>query len=166
MVNTLCALTEQEIIIHLADWLDIRRFPFQMPRSFIYSWESDYWTMQADGITREYEIKISRSDYFKDRLKEKHSTPEAGANFFYYVCPKDLIKKEEVDPKYGLIYVNEWGSCTMVKRPLKLHARLYDDWKSLAIRMYWKWYKLWNEKYKRKEITRDDYLEALKNLNI
>ena len=50
------ALTETSIILHLADWLDIRRFPFQMPRSFVYKWESDYWAMDATGVTREYEI--------------------------------------------------------------------------------------------------------------
>src|SRR5690606_29343051 len=107
----LSALTEQDIILHLANWFDIRKFPFQLPRSFVYGWESDYWTMEASGITREYEIKISRADFLKDRRKQKHSTPEAGANFFYYVCPKDLIKKEDVDPKYGLIYVSEYGNC-------------------------------------------------------
>lgn len=161
----LSALTEQDIIVHLAKWLDIRRYPFQLPRSFVYKWESDYWSMTAEGVTREYEIKISRSDYFKDAQKEKHQRTEDGANFFYYVCPKDLIKKEEVDPKYGLIYVSEWGSCSIVKRPLKLHARLYDDWRSMAIRMYWKWWRLWREKLNLKQITREEYLETLKNLN-
>jgi len=158
-------MTENEIIAHLACWCDTREYPFQMPRSFIYGWESDYWSMTASGVTREYEIKISRADYFKDAKKHKHSDINQGANFFYYVCPKDLIRKEEVDSKYGLIYVSKYGSISIVKRPLKLNDRRYDDWRSLAVRMYWKWYRLWREKLKLGVITQEQYLESLKNFN-
>lgn len=158
-------MTEKDIILHLADWLDIRRFPFQMPRSFVYKWESDYWAMDATGVTREYEIKISRSDFHRDRHKEKHGKPEEGPNFFYYVCPTGLIKPEEVAKNYGLIYVTEYGSCSIVKRPLKLHNKRFNDWKPLAIKLYWKWWKLWREKYNRNEINRKEYLDTLKNLN-
>jgi len=136
-----------------------------MPCSFIYGWESDYWAMTQDGETREYEIKTSRSDYLKDKLKDKHQRTEEGANYFYYVCPTDLIKKEEVDKKYGLIYVSEYGAVEVVKRPLKLHPNLYNDWYKMAIRMYWKWYRLWREKLNLKQITREEYFDILKNFN-
>lgn len=157
-------MTEIDIIRHLAEYLDIRFYPFQLPRSFIYEWESDYWAMTKDGVTREYEIKISRSDFRKDAKKDKHKDSTKGANFFYYVCPDDVIKPEEVDKKYGLIYVDKSGFTRVVKRGLKLHKNLFTDWKPLCIKIYWKWLKLWREKYMKGDISTQDYLDQIKNI--
>lgn len=157
-------MTENDIIEHLSMFIDSRKYPFQLHRSFMEQWEADYWAMDQKGVTREYEIKISRSDYRKDVLKDKHKwMGEKGPNYFYYVCPTDLIKIEEVDNRYGLIYVSEHGYCKIVKRPLKLHPRLFDNWKHLAVKMYWKWWKLWKEKRYANLITRAEYLNQLKN---
>ena len=49
-------MSEESIIKELAGWLDNRKFPFQIPRAFIYDWESDYWCMTSGGETREFEI--------------------------------------------------------------------------------------------------------------
>jgi len=149
-------MTEQSIVKELAMSIDNRRFPWQLANSFVYSWESDYWTMTSGGETREFEIKISRSDYFVDAKKEKHKAT-VGANYFYYVCPKDLIKKNEVDKKYGLIYIWDTGFIEIVKKPCKLHNNKFDRWQILANKMYWKFKTLWKEKWIAKEITREDY---------
>lgn len=37
-------------------------------------------------------------------------------NEFYWVCPKDLIKKEEIDERCGLIYVYPSGTKRIIKR--------------------------------------------------
>ena len=150
-------MTEQDIVKKISHWLDDRKYPFQVANSFIYAWESDYWAMTQNGITREFEIKISRSDYFADAKKVKHQAGE-GANYFYYVCPTDLIKKSEVDIRYGLIYVSENGWPDVVKKPRQLHDKTFDSWKMLAVKMYWKFRTLWKEKFINKEITRAEYI--------
>lgn len=138
-------------------WLDNRKFPYQIPRAFIYGWESDFWCMTNSGETREFEIKISRSDYAADRKKEKHSDSTKGANYFYYVVPENLITKEEVSGKYGLIYVSSDGNLEIIKKPSRLNQFVFNDWRMLANKMYWKWYSLWWAKYKAKEINREEF---------
>jgi hypothetical protein len=154
-------MNEMWIIQQLAMRIDDKKFPFQMARSFIYNWECDYWTMTQGGETREFEIKISRGDYFKDQEKDKHKTLN-GANFFYYVCPKDLIKKSEVDRKYGLMYVWDTGFIEVVKKPQRLNSNLFTNWQALACKWYWKFRDLWKEKYIKKAISKDEYYKGLK----
>jgi hypothetical protein len=157
-------MTEKEIIKQLSHWLDDRKYPFRMPNAFVYKWECDYWAMTSSGICREFEIKISRADYFNDAKKDKHKVAD-GANYFYYVVPKDMIKPAEVDPKYGLIYVWDTGFVQVIKKPRQLHASPFDDWKMLANKMYWRFRQLWREKYMAKEISRDEYIDGF-NLSL
>ena len=159
-------MNEQDIINELSDWLDSRKYPFQLPRSFIYDWESDYWAMDKNGITREYEIKTSLSDFRKDAKKPKHSVlGTTGPNYFYYVCPKDMIKVEWINKKYGLIYVWDSGMIEIVKRPLKLHGNEFSNWKQMAIKMYWKFWTLWREKYHNGHITHTEYKQQKNNIS-
>jgi|GEM_PF-3128845 len=152
-------ITEDTIIEDLARWLDSRKFPFRIPRAFIYGWESDFWCMTSSGETREFEIKINRSDYQADAKKEKHADTTKGANYFYYVCPKDLISKAEVPAKYGLIYVTDFG-LSVIKKPVRLHSVGFNKWQMLANKMYWKWYSLWFDRYKNKELDYTQYKEG------
>lgn len=152
-------MTEADIIRILTMTLDTKRFPFQMPNAFIYGHECDYWAMDEAGITREYEVKISRADYFKDAEKHKHITLDS-ANYFYYVVPQGLIKPDEVDKKYGLIEV-VGGLLSLTKKPRQLHGRPFDQWKKLANKLNWRFRDLWIEKYRAKEITRDEYRQGL-----
>lgn len=152
-------VSEAEIINRLFWWTDQRKFPWQLANSFIYKWECDYWTMTQGGETREFEIKISRSDYLVDAKKDKHKSTN-GANYFYYVCPENLIKKEEVDKRYGLIYICPNNQLRIVRKPTRLHSNVYDNWKILANKMYWKFQTLWLEKLRAKQITRHEYWEG------
>lgn len=151
-------MSEESIINALSHWIDERKFPFQLYRSFIYKHECDYWAMTSGGETREFEIKISRADYFVDAKKEKHASCN-DANYFYYVCPKGLILPNEVDKKYGLIYVTDNG-LQIVKKPRRLNDKVFDDWKGLANKMYWKYRALWREKFIGKEISHAQYVEG------
>jgi len=153
-------MNEIDIIKNLAQHLEFSKYPYQIPNAFIYKWECDYWVMDQKGITREFEIKISRADYFKDAEKEKH-TKACGANYFYYVCPTGLIQPSEVDKRYGLIWINQHGAVEFKKRPVKLHDNLFDDWRMLANKMFWRFQSLWKQKYLDKEITRDQYHTGL-----
>lgn len=153
-------MTEQQIIRHLIQGLDNNRFPFQMANAFIYNWECDYWALDTSGFTREFEIKVSRSDYFVDKKKDKHNGL-AGANYFYYVVPSGLITAAEVDPKYGLIYVDQYGCLKFVRRPKKLHGNKFDRWQQLAHKLFFRYKDLWREKQRAGEITVDDYFNGL-----
>ena len=51
------------------------------------------------------ECKISRSDFAADKKKFFRRFPEEGVgDFRFYLCPKDLIKLEELPDKWGLLY--------------------------------------------------------------
>ena len=150
-------LTEESIIVELSVWLDNRKFTYKIPRAFIYGWESDFWAMTSEGETREFEIKISRSDYLIDKKKEKHSDTTQGANYFYYVCPKGLISKEEIDSKYGLLTIRQDGYLEVAKKPQRLNDFKFTNWKMLANKMYWKWYSVWLQKYRDKEISNSEW---------
>lgn len=159
-------MTEQEIIEILAHWVDNNKHPFQLSNVFIYAWESDYWAMTQGGETREFEIKISRSDYFNDAKKAKHKS-ETGANYFYYVVPRDLIQITEVEQRYGLIYVwfEQMGEIKsprlqIMRKPRRLNNNSFDLWKQLATKMYWRYRELWKEKWLKKEITRSEYVQG------
>ena len=152
-------MTEKIIIKQLTLWVDDRQYPFQIPNAFFYGWECDYWALDIAGVAREFEVKISRSDFFNDAKKQKHAECK-GANYFYYVVPKDLVKPAEVDKRYGLIYVWETGYVEVKKKPRKLHDNRFTDWKILANKMYWRFRQLWREKYLEKEITHDQYING------
>lgn len=157
-------MTEIEIIKELSGRMDHVKFPYQVPNAFIYDWECDYWTMTAEGETREYEIKISRTDYLNDAKKVKHRDCN-GANYFYYVVPKGLIAKDEIDHKYGLIYIWETGFVEIVKKPKRLNENKFEDWKMLCNKMYGRFRTLWKQKWVDKEITHDQYFDGY-NLNL
>jgi hypothetical protein len=99
---------------------------YMLTNAFIYNWESDFWILRnSNSMAIEFEIKISRSDFFADKKKvEKHlllstgqtnnkrytgsgqdrvELPTLRPNQFYYVVPKGLIKVEELPPYVGLI---------------------------------------------------------------
>jgi hypothetical protein len=92
-------------------------------------WECDVFELTASGFFREYEIKQSRADFFKDASKDKrhyqgfnestrnfdytttikHDQLKAcnvkGPSRFYFVTPRDLIETSELPTFAGLI---EW----------------------------------------------------------
>ncbi len=65
------------------------------------------------------EVKVSRSDFLNDKKKpHRNGTTVGMGNYRYYMCPTDLIKPEELPDKFGLIYVNSRGHCSLVVSPL------------------------------------------------
>jgi len=70
------------------------------------------------------EIKASRSDFRKDKRKSFRIRPSEGVGTYrYYVCPENLIKVEDLPPKWGLIWVFEDGSVRMIKGKAFKHKR-------------------------------------------
>jgi hypothetical protein len=75
----------------------------------------DFWSIKVDWKKTDtigYEIKVSREDFLNDS-KWHNYLPYC--NKFYFACPVGLIKPEELDPKVGLVYVNERGTHKVVK---------------------------------------------------
>lgn len=52
---------------------------YKLANGFIFSWESDFFVQKDNGYSYEFEVKISRSDFFSDKKKvEKHLALEKG----------------------------------------------------------------------------------------
>jgi hypothetical protein len=97
--------------------------------------ECDVISVSKSDYIYEYEIKISRSDFKKDFIKEKHNhiinekftyirkkeLLFRVCNYFNYVVPKDLISPDEVPEYAGLIYINEDFTFEIVKKPKLIH---------------------------------------------
>jgi hypothetical protein len=97
--------------------------------------ECDVLSISKADYIYEYEVKISRADFKKDFIKEKHTfiinekytRIRKGElvyllpNYFNFVTPKDLISIDEVPDYAGLIYMNEDSSFTIIKKPKLLH---------------------------------------------
>jgi len=97
--------------------------------------ECDVISVSKSDYIYEYEIKISRSDYKKDFIKEKHSQMikenhtkiikgemmYLSPNYFNFITPKGLISLEEVPEYAGLIYINDDLTFDIIKKPVLLH---------------------------------------------
>jgi hypothetical protein len=65
--------------------------------------------------TQLIEVKISRSDFLSDKKKLWRQRPEIGiGRFRSYLCPKGLIKPEELPEAWGLLYSDDKGKITEV----------------------------------------------------
>ena len=64
------------------------------------------------------EVKTSRADFSRDKNKMFRRYPDMGmGGYRFYLCPKDLIKKEELPEKWGLIYVDENKKARIIVEP-------------------------------------------------
>lgn len=66
-----------------------------------------------------FEVKVSRADFLNDQKWPEYLDL---CNQFYWVCPKGLIKREEIDPRCGLVYINPKSM-----RPTTVRAAVYRD---------------------------------------
>ena len=60
-----------------------------------------------------YEIKVSRWDFLQDKKRPYYMQY---VNDFYFICPADMIKKEEMAENVWLKYVYEDGSIKTIKK--------------------------------------------------
>jgi hypothetical protein len=76
----------------------------------------DAWVMPkswSNPATTAYEIKVSRGDFMRD---EKWHLYLPYCNRFYFICPAELIKPEEVPDQAGLMWVAKTGSRIYTKK--------------------------------------------------
>jgi len=98
-------------------------------------WEHDVISLSENGMLYEFEIKVSRSDFLKEKRKglkwEIYSIPihAQTPNYFFYVCNNGLIKLDEIPEFAGLIYVV--GDKLKVQRKINIHKVKHDKLKLL-----------------------------------
>ena len=81
-------------------------------------WECDVFEVTRNGYFREYEVKVSRSDFLADARKykarrnvweKKHDQLSArspdGPAYFWYVTPTGLLDKSDIPEFAGLIEI-------------------------------------------------------------
>jgi hypothetical protein len=114
-------------------------------------WECDVFELTAAGYFREYEIKLTRSDFLADRAKEKRllwglrveskhqllaQRSPRGPCRFWYVTPPGLVERAELPEWAGLIELADrgegqrpkwrWDARAVVEAPT-LHRQPCDE---------------------------------------
>ena len=101
-------------------WLSANKSDIVVPNYYIGRWECDVLRVTKAGMLYEYEIKTSKADFKKDAEKAHNSYTgkvtkhqyiinSKRISQFFYVVPEGLIKPEEVQPEFGLIYARDYG---------------------------------------------------------
>lgn len=119
-----------------------------IPNFFLGAFEMDLFRMMKSGYIYEYEIKISRADYFSDFKKHrkiysgygrdrtttkilKHDDIAKGLgkqNRFFFVVPEGLLAVSEIPEYAGLIeYNEEFGRFREVKIAPLIHRNKVDS---------------------------------------
>jgi len=69
--------------------------------------------ISTDAVIRVLETKSSRADFLCDK-KWQHYLPYA--HFFAFLCPTDVIKKDELPKGVGLFYIDDKNKITKIKQ--------------------------------------------------
>ena len=103
----------------------------------LLSWECDVLSINKSGYLSEFEVKITRSDFLAEKKKvRKWQLMNARSewtcpNYFWYVCPVDLISQSEIPDYAGLIHITNSGASEIIRKPVLLHKGKKDRIKVL-----------------------------------
>lgn len=128
---------------------------YKLSNAFIFkeNWESDFFVVKNNGYCYEFEIKISRSDFFNDsKKKTKQEILSTGKythyngisehkfrpNKMFYVVPKDMIKVNEIPSYAGLMYVDGYNLVTIKDAPF-IHKDKLKLEEKLCMKFYSRW---------------------------
>ncbi len=101
-------ITHAELVEIGARWLFNRGFKVVLKELSTMSLEIPDCLGFNSGHSFLLEAKASRSDFLADKKKWFRGRDERGVGMHRaYICPKDLIRPEELPLNWGLIYVNE-----------------------------------------------------------
>jgi hypothetical protein len=161
-------ITAHEIIRKLLTWCN-GSYDIVLPNIFHGYSECDVFRVNEKSFVYEYEVKISRSDFFADFKKEtKHKKLKLGVedfcpNRFFYVVPEGLVKKDEVPEYAGLIYYND--SFQIVKHAKLLHKKQFDNYKALARTVSFREQNLRNKLWRNRTHWYEKEISRLEKLN-
>ena len=128
--------TEASIQFALQTELDSRGQQFILPNVMVDWGEADLISVTAAGYMQEWEIKVSKSDFYADFKKGKHRwlarpgyTPggQCTASCFWYVMPDGLVPDLEV-PDYAGHVAMVGGTVVIKRRAPMLHRRKLGDY--------------------------------------
>lgn len=94
----------------------------------VFDWEVDLFSVGKSGMTYEFEVKISRQDFLKDKKKRKWeflTWKRITPNYMSYVCPDGLITEKEIPDFMGLYYFRD-GGIIEIKKPTLRHKTAID----------------------------------------
>ncbi len=74
------------------------------------------------------EAKTSRADFLRDKDKKHKASDDLGlGRWRYYICPENIIKVEDLPPKYGLLWVTKGGQVRIMAGALLVEKRVVKD---------------------------------------
>jgi hypothetical protein len=113
-------MTAKEIINAFCDNTLVEKTSNKVfPNVYIGCFEADIMELTKSGYAVEYEVKITRADFWNDAKKQKiyaAQPPESKyrilqeakrVNRFYYIVPEGLIAETEIPEFAGLIYARK-----------------------------------------------------------
>lgn len=123
----------KEIQIALCKYLSVKGHEHICENYNHMVFEMDVASLSKSNMLLEFEVKVSRSDFLSDKNKrKKYGFPkfemysncvgyeDRCPNYFYYVCPDGLIRKEELPSFAGLFYYSN-NEIVLIKSPKKIH---------------------------------------------
>lgn len=91
---------------------------FIEPNSFDNKESPDAIGFRSGGCSVLMEVKVSRADFLTDKKKPHRMDPTTGMGAYrFYVCPQDVIRVEDLPPKWGLFYFTPRKSLMPVHVP-------------------------------------------------
>lgn len=74
---------------------------------------------------RVIEVKATKVDFLRDKkLFGSKTSYFYHAHYSYIMCPTNVIQPNDLPHGYGLLWVDEYDTVTMIKKPIKNTARL------------------------------------------
>lgn len=128
-MNNNCKDIQRALFKHF----DKMKYPYFSCNTQALWQEADFVAVSRAFKITECEVKISRSDYFKDFKKEvkhlrmvsnhsKASMPSQWCvNYFYFAVPAGLVGCHEVPEYAGLLWIDEHGRTQVMKSAPMLH---------------------------------------------
>lgn len=106
------------------------------PNIYFGPWEADLLEITRAGYLYEYEIKISRHDYRKEKSGKgrKYDDLISGrrVNYFSYIVPEGLVDPEEIPDWAGLIYARGYPERVWIGRD-KNGGDLFEERTSIRL---------------------------------
>lgn len=130
-------------------------------------WEADIWAITKAGMTREYEIKLSRSDFLQDAQKSRQNIvrethhkhqllaakSDRGPTQFFFVTRKGIVQPEEIPEWAGWMEFDKAAYNPQViwvhekRKAPRLHKQKVDITNTSLFRTFY--YRYWTEAKKR-----------------
>lgn len=108
------------------DHIQVEEFAFTGGNRRIDFWELHVHPSKGHEATA-YEIKVSRSDFKRDSAVKQREA-RLWSDRFYYVCPKGMVRPEEIPEWAGLIEYDQVGERLRVVLPAPKRDKDAPSW--------------------------------------